>query len=136
LNKTENIDLYTFEQNGEYYFYILDQNSCRIFHYDTTSTEDDIVAINPFLKNFPNPFNPETSIKFTAEDAEDAEIIIYNIKGQKVRELKIENLKLKINEVVWDGTDNNSKPVSSGIYLYKLNLNGKTEAVKKCLLLK
>jgi hypothetical protein len=38
--------------------------------------------------------------------------------------------------VTWNGTDKNNKPVSSGIYFYKLKVNGKTEAVKKCLLLK
>ena len=40
------------------------------------------------------------------------------------------------HSVVWNGDDDNSKPVSSGVYFYKLDVNGKTEAVKKCLLLK
>ncbi len=131
-------DLFSFEQNGEYYFYILDQNSCRIFHYDNTATEDDIIGISPFLKNFPNPFNPETTIYFAAENAEDAEILIYNIKGQKVRELKIDIRQLpeKINEVVWDGTDANNKPVGSGNYFYKLKVDDETKAVRKMIILK
>jgi len=61
---------------------------------------------------------------------------IFNLKGQKIKKLEIRNLKLGINEVIWDGRDFNNKQVSSGVYLYKLNVNGKTEAVKKCLLLK
>ena len=40
------------------------------------------------LQNYPNPFNPSTTISFNAENAEDAEIIIYNLKGQKVRTLE------------------------------------------------
>ncbi len=41
-----------------------------------------------------------------------------------------------IYSIIWNGEDDNNKLVSSGVYLYKLNVNGKTEAVKKCLLLK
>ncbi|NQV17273.1 MAG: T9SS type A sorting domain-containing protein [Armatimonadetes bacterium] len=126
-------DLYAFQQNGEYYFYILDQNSCRIFHYDTTAIEDDIVDINPFLKNFPNPFNPETKIVFNLPEEGNVKLEIYNIKGQKIKQYSILNIQ---SSIIWDGTDNNNKPVSSGIYLYKLKVKGKTLAARKCILLK
>ena len=91
------------------------------------------------LTNYPNPFNPSTTISYnlTAEYAEDAELKIYNVKGQKIKTFS--NLKINKSsnhQIVWDGTDENDKLVSSGIYLYKLNVNGKTKAVKKCLLLK
>ncbi len=88
-------------------------------------------------RNYPNPFNPTTTISFSlAKDAKDTNITIYNIKGQKVKEFKIENLKFKINKVDWDGTDENNQPVSSGIYLYRLNVNGKTVASRKMILIK
>ncbi|MCK4312438.1 MAG: T9SS type A sorting domain-containing protein, partial [Candidatus Cloacimonetes bacterium] len=78
-----------------------------------------------------------TTISFSlAKDAKNAEIIIYNIKGQKVKTLFNELLPAGEHSVVWNGRDNYGKSVSSGIYFYKLNVNGKTEAVKKCLLLK
>ena len=107
------------------------------------SVEDEFF-IEPMLcnlyHNYPNPFNPTTTISFniSRKDAKDAEIVIYNIKGQKVKQLKIEIRQLpdKINEVVWDGTDENNHPVSSGIYFYKLKVDDKTIATKKCLLLK
>ncbi|NQV19433.1 MAG: T9SS type A sorting domain-containing protein [Armatimonadetes bacterium] len=95
--------------------------------------------VNPMIidiSSYPNPFNPSTTISFTAEDAENAEIIIYNLKGQKVKQLLSDQLPSGKHSVVWDGTDDNNKLVTSGIYFYKLNVNGKTEAVKKCLLLK
>jgi hypothetical protein len=90
------------------------------------------------LSNYPNPFNPTTTISFslTAKDAKNAKIEIYNIKGQKIKTLVGEQLDVGEHLVVWDGKDENNNPVSSGIYFYKLNVNGKTEAVKKCLLLK
>ena len=93
------------------------------------------------LTNYPNPFNPTTMIKFTTENTEYTEIIIYNIKGQKIRTLDSNNHVIaetteSLHHIIWNGTDENNKPVSSGIYFYQLNVNGKTKAVKKCLLLK
>ena len=93
------------------------------------------------LRNYPNPFNPETTIRFTTENTEkNTELIIYNIKGQKVKVFTFPNPDLSGGtseySVVWNGKDSNNKAVASGIYFYKLNVNGKTEAVKKCLLLK
>ncbi|MCK4311442.1 MAG: right-handed parallel beta-helix repeat-containing protein, partial [Candidatus Cloacimonetes bacterium] len=124
------------------------------YYYDQgTGTENSQFSIFNFqLMNYPNPFNPAvagagrspgTTISFSlAKDVKYAEtcptcrIVIYNIKGQKIRELKIENLKLKINEVVWNGTDENNQPVSSGIYFYSLKIDNKTISIKKCLLIK
>ncbi|MCK4311632.1 MAG: T9SS type A sorting domain-containing protein, partial [Candidatus Cloacimonetes bacterium] len=89
------------------------------------------------LTNYPNPFNPKTTISFSlAKDAKNAKLEIYNIKGQKVKQLVSDQLSAGQHSEVWDGDDESGKPVSSGVYLYKLNVNGKTEAVRKCLLLK
>ncbi|MDP8226385.1 MAG: FG-GAP-like repeat-containing protein [Candidatus Celaenobacter polaris] len=90
------------------------------------------------LSNFPNPFSNSTTISFygTTNLHEFSQINIYNIKGQLVKQLKIQNLKLKINEVVWDGMNEAGKAVKPGIYFYKLSINSKTQAVQKCLLVK
>ncbi|MGD8782773.1 MAG: T9SS type A sorting domain-containing protein, partial [Ignavibacteria bacterium] len=89
---------------------------------------------NMELTNYPNPFNPSTTISFnlTAKDAKDAKVEIYNLKGQKIREFSIFNFK---SSIVWDGTDQTGKPVSSGIYFAKLKA-GKTKTSCKMLLLK
>ncbi len=88
------------------------------------------------MSNYPNPFNPTTTIKFSIPEKSKVELTIYNIKGQKVKELLSDNFEKGVNLIVWDGFDDSVKPVSSGIYFYKLNVNGKIVAVKKCLLLK
>jgi len=90
---------------------------------------------NIFLQNYPNPFNPTTTISFnlTAKDIENAKLEIYNLKGKKNRHYSILNNQ---SLIVWDGTDNNDQPVSSGIYLSKLKINGKIEASNKMILLK
>jgi len=100
--------------------------------------------------NYPNPFHPSTTISFslTAENAKNAEIVIYNLKGQKVKTLIASPNQSSLHyatvngglrtrdSVTWDGTDENNKSVSSGIYFYELNVNGKTEALKECVFLK
>ena len=88
------------------------------------------------LSNYPNPFNPDTRISFSIPNESEVELTVYNVKGQKVKALLNDNFEKGNHSIVWDGFDDSGKPVSSGIYLYKLNINGKTEAVKKCLLLK
>ena len=88
------------------------------------------------LTNYPNPFNPETTISYQIKNPAKVEITVYNIKGQKVRTLVNEKKRNGLYKVIWNGKDNKNKTVASGVYLYKLNVNGKTVAVKKFLLLK
>jgi hypothetical protein len=88
--------------------------------------------------NYPNPFNPSTTITFslTAENAKDAEISIYNLKGQKIRTFNCHpELVEGRSSIVWNGTDENGKAVSSGIYFYKLK-SGDIEISKKMLMMK
>ena len=86
--------------------------------------------------NFPNPFNPQTTISFALPEESKVELTIYNIKGQKVRSLVSEEMNRGIHRKLWNGKDSYDKEVSSGVYFYKLNVNGKTNAIKKCLLVK
>ena len=76
--------------------------------------------------NFPNPFNPSTLIQFSLAKAGKVNLAIYNVAGQKVREL-VRNAELTpgIHNVLWDGHDDLGKPVSSGIYLSRLQMGGK-----------
>ena len=89
-----------------------------------------------FLKNSPNPFNPTTKISFElTEITEVAEIMIFNIKGQKIKSYKICDPPVgSIQTVLWNGRDENDKSVSSGVYFYKLQINGKQEAQKMLML--
>jgi len=85
------------------------------------------------LMNFPNPFNPSTTINYDLPNNIANPIIdIFNIKGEKIRTLNCQNQI----PIIWDGTNQEGKDVSSGIYLYKLKAENKIQAVNKCLLLK
>ncbi len=99
--------------------------------------EEFLPNVSKLIGNYPNPFNPETTINFSVTQNSDfVTINIYNIKGQKIKQFEIGNLKLGINKVVWNGTDQNNQPVASGIYFYQLNVDKKVISSKKCLLLK
>ena len=103
-----------------------------------TNTENQVIPLYTNLyDNFPNPFNPETTISFnlTAEDAENAELVIYNLKGQKVKQLISDRISAGQHSVVWNGKDDNGKSVSSGIYFYKLK-TANFEKTRKMILMK
>ena len=87
--------------------------------------------------NYPNPFNPSTTISFSlnTENTENTEIVIYNLKGQKVKTLVKDMLPAGNHQVIWNGKDDNGKQVSSGIYFYKLKTDN-FEKTRKMILLR
>ena len=87
------------------------------------------------LHNYPNPFNPTTTISYQLPENSEVELTIYNLKGQKVQTLVNEVLPAGNNSVIWNGKDSNDKRVGSGIYFYKLKA-GDYEKVRKMVLLK
>jgi len=97
------------------------------------------------LSNYPNPFNPSTTISFNVtQSSAFATLVIFNIKGQKVKTLLNSQLSAGHYECIWNGTDSNNKQVSSGEYFAKLRLlpdsSGKSEGeeveVQKLILMK
>ncbi|MGB8318226.1 MAG: S8 family serine peptidase [Ignavibacteriaceae bacterium] len=93
-------------------------------------TLNDISTELPFIddvldQNRPNPFSGITKIRFNSAGNENAQIIIYNILGKKVKELFNSISQAGINTVYWDGTTSAGVQAASGIYIYTLNLNGK-----------
>jgi hypothetical protein len=86
--------------------------------------------------NYPNPFNPETKIAFSIPEYSAVNLSIYNIKGQKVKTIVDTKLEKGIHEVVWNGRNEHNKSVASGVYFYKLRVNGRDYSIKKCLMLK
>ncbi len=67
---------------------------------------------------YPNPFNPQTTIKFSVKESDTAQLIIYNLKGQIIKTYP--KFLPGQHVIVWNAKDNNNKDVTSGVYLYKL----------------
>ena len=86
-------------------------------------------------QNFPNPFNPVTSIEYALPEESFVKISIYNVMGQKVTDLVSDVMPGGYHSVVWNSTNLRGEQVSSGIYLYTIEAEGFT-SVKKMVLMK
>ena len=86
-------------------------------------------------QNYPNPFNPSTTISYQLPKAEEVRIIIYDLAGRLVRELMNESKDAGSYTVSWDGKNQHSQPVASGMYIYQLRA-GEFIQSRKMLFLK
>jgi len=87
-------------------------------------------------KNFPNPFNPDTTIPFRVETPGMVEIRIFDVNGDHIKTLMNEKKDYGDYQVVWDGTDENGYLQSSGVYFYKMTLDQKYSEIKRMALVK
>ncbi len=85
-------------------------------------------------QNYPNPFNPTTTIKYSLPQAETVTLTIYNMLGQKVRDLV--NLKQQAGNysIVWDATDQNRITVPTGVYFYRIEAGSFAKTNKMTLM--
>jgi len=110
-------------------------------HYDNSlnseANEEQLALVNTNLSNYPNPFNPTTTISFNlAESMDNTKLLIYNSKGQIVKTFGNSQLTAGQHTVIWNGKDDNGDSVTSGIYFYRLLEAGNSIATKKMMLLK
>ncbi len=87
------------------------------------------------LHNYPNPFNPVTTIRFGIPEEARTSIMVYNILGQQVAVLVDQIQPAGYYTAAWDGRDSQGRRMGSGVYLYRIKV-GKVAVVKKMLLLK
>ena len=85
-------------------------------------------------QNFPNPFNPETRLRFQIARAERVKLVIYDMLGREVKTLIDHNLTVGNYEVRWDGKDNSGRQVASSIYFYRLTAGSFVQTRKMTLL--
>lgn len=131
--------------DGNFYYYLI-ANYSNPDGYSLPSNE---IMLEPFsdsvietinyiteLKgNFPNPFNPSTTFYFSLQNPENIELNIFNIKGQKVKSFKKENLQAGNHQIEWNGKDEFDKNTGSGIFFYQLKTKN-YQSIKKMILLK
>jgi hypothetical protein len=126
-----------------YYFFVFSDGV------DTVRTPWDSLYINPegvdediiptdfaLFQNYPNPFNARTKIDFNLAQAAEIELSVFDINGHKVGVLADGRLETGPHSVIWNGQNNDGQIVSSGIYFYKLDINGNRSATKEMIFLK
>jgi len=92
----------------------------------------DVFALH---QNYPNPFNPVTTIRFDVPQENHIRMDIYNILGQRVRTLVNSDMQAGYHTIRWNGTNDMGKPLSSGMYIYRIHSSEFT-SVKKLVLMK
>ena len=85
--------------------------------------------------NYPNPFNPSTTIRFGLPEPSKIRMTIVNIKGQEIAELINTWQDMGRHEVIWDGKSSDGSSLASGIYFVLIN-DGKNYTTHKVMLLK
>ncbi len=86
------------------------------------------------MQNYPNPFNPTTTINYAVPAAGHVELIVFNVLGQKVKNLVNSEQQAGRYSVTWDATDNAGHKVATGIYFYRLKADEFTKTRKMALI--
>jgi hypothetical protein len=133
------------EESGLYYYWLqtAELDGTTMFHGPTSinySAQQDpgtpeVPLFTELLNAFPNPFNPNTSLRYSLKEAGKVNIDIYNMKGQIVRSFNAEHNTPGYYSMTWDGCDASGKTVGSGVYMYRMT-SGKYSAAKKMILSK
>ncbi len=102
--------------------------------YTSVEDETEILLITQLGGNFPNPFNPETTISFFLAEASEVTLEIFNIRGQRVVKLVDEYKEAGIHRVIWNSRDSSGRTVGSGVYLYRMKTRDYLETNRMILI--
>ncbi|MCC6398115.1 MAG: T9SS type A sorting domain-containing protein [Bacteroidetes bacterium] len=104
-------------------------------NFSLTDIQDSELPIDPRLvQNFPNPFNPETTIQYGTDSRTMVRVEVYSVLGQRVRTLVNAEHARGHHVVRWDGTDDNGRQVNSGAYLCRVVSGGQVGMTKMLLM--
>ena len=101
----------------------------------TISDESNIPMQFTLHNNYPNPFNPVTTISFDLPEENYTEVAIYNMMGQKIRTLHTGNMTAGRHHILFDGVNDQNQQLGSGVYFYRV-VAGEFQATKKMMLVK
>ena len=100
-----------------------------------TGVEPPEILQNMLLPNYPNPFNPMTTIKYAVAAPSQVSLSVFDLKGRKIRILIQEMQSAGMYEVAWDGRDDRGQQVASGVYFGHIII-GEYQSVQKMLMVK
>ena len=130
------IDVKRPAQSYEWYCYMGTWNRSGNIYQATPNNDSTIPQlVTTLYGNYPNPFNPETTIRFELANAGFVTMDIFNQKGQLVKTLLNTELPAGFHQITWNGTDQKGSLVSSGIYYYRMR-SGKFSSTRKMILMK
>ncbi len=121
--------------NDAFVFYVDDFTVHSDGGYVGNDDEAAPALVTALLGNFPNPFNPETAIRFSLAGSAPVSLEVYNLRGQLVRQLLRETRPAGNHSVVFNGRDDRGNAISSGVYFYRLRA-GSYSATRKMIMIK
>ena len=129
--------LYIYTTDSVYTYSVSDIASIGFVGELSVTELEHITNITSFslFQNYPNPFNPKTNITFELNQSGRTSVDIFNVKGQLVKTLIDKHLYGGKHNVVWDGSDVENKQVGSGMYFYRVTVNGQQYS-KQMIMLK
>jgi hypothetical protein len=112
-----------------------DNRVIYVNRYEYLSTEGEGVPVEFALhENYPNPFNPTTTLRFDLPEVSNLTLTIYNMLGQKVRTFNMQSTPAGYHSVTWDATNDFGEQVGAGVYLYQLQTKDFVKTRKMVLL--
>jgi hypothetical protein len=109
------------------------------YTFNPTSASSEQQGLTPknfsLSQNFPNPFNPSTTINFQIPTKGTVKLKIYNLLGQEIIELVNAEMDAGVHQIVWNGKNKTNVQVASGLYFYRLT-SGQNFSTKKMVLIK
>jgi hypothetical protein len=107
------------------YFYRLERGPTAV---------GDTPARGRLVGNFPNPFNPSTTIRFTLEEAADVRLDIVSVRGEIVRTIDVARAGAGAHDVLWRGDTDTGSRVASGVYFCRMVVDGRATAATRMVL--
>jgi hypothetical protein len=127
-NSIRSAVLYVHATNGDLYF------DASAFTGVEDELEDQVVSRFSLGQNYPNPFNPSTEIEFDIPRSGPVSLEIFNILGQKVRQLLADRLERGHHTITWDGRNDQGELLANGVYFYRITVGDFSDARKMILL--
>lgn len=101
---------------------------------DQNQGSSEIPVISGIAGNYPNPFNPDTTIRFGVENNAHVSLEIFNVKGQTIRRLVDGELQPGWHQVIWDGRNAQGDILPNGVYFLRMNAGGSSYLHKTVLM--
>lgn len=138
-SKSAPLDLRVYNSNADVFYLSssITKEGYDFYYVKLGEGEDNTNVPTPLnleVSNYPNPFNPSTTIRYTVPDDGDVKINVYNTRGQLVTTLVNERKDRGAYSLIWNGKDKNGNQVSSGVYYTKVTTGGKSVTAKMLLL--
>lgn len=142
LQSPYSISSFGLDENSELYICTFNGSSSQIYKFKPTVTstiseeKNNIVSKYYFGNNYPNPFNPGTTIPYYLKSDANVEISVFNVKGQLIKNLINGKHQAGYYSVYWDGKNSDAIVQTSGIYFCRMKIDNKVVNTKGLVLIK